>query len=337
MNFSLGSLQTKNHANQWTKIDNQTTYELLIVGGGPAGCSAAMYAARKNIHLALITKEFGGQLADTSSVENYLGFEEISGLDLAQKFENHLKKHKIAVENGATVTSIIKQNKVFSVVFENELGEKSSLQTQNILLATGCHYRHLGIPGEDKFIGKGIAFCATCDAPLYGNKKAVVVGGGNSGVEAAIELAKIATEVTLIELQKNLIADTILVDKLKQYSNVKILTQHKTLEILGEEIFSGIKIQNMVSGEIFDILCDGMFIQIGMIPNSNLKIENKFDLNQQNEIIIDNEGKTNIEGIFAAGDVTNIKKKQIIIACSEGAKVALAVNDKINKGELNDK
>lgn len=303
-----------------------TLYDLLIIGGGPAGLNAALYAKRKGLETAILTRQIGGQVINTSTVDNYLGTKESTGEGLVNNFKTHIASLSIPVLEYVDVDAIIPSSK--DNFHRVKLIDGREFKSRTLLLATGTNHRHLGVEGEERLTGRGVAYCAICDAPLYKNKNVIIAGGGNSAVEAAIDLAKVANHVTLVH-RSQFRADKILVDELYQQKNIDIHLQTQIESIEGEQFMSHIHVHNKESDIYFDIEADGIFVEIGNIPNSNLFTE-LVALNNIGEVIVDENGKTNIDGIYAAGDVTTTKYKQIIIATSEGAKCALAANDYIN-------
>lgn len=302
------------------ELSSENIYDVIVVGSGPAGLSASIYAARKGLKVGLVGEHPGGQVNDTSSVENYLGFDFMTGQDLAEKFKKHAESLDIDSAYGVNIKAINKADN-FELVADNYMTYKS----KTVLIATGSHSRQLDIPGEREFYGKGVSYCAICDGPLYKGQKVVIAGGGNSAVEAAIDLSKIAREVVLVH-RSQLRADKILIDQLNKLSNVSVLLETKIISIHGQK-----KVTHIITtgGEI---LTDGVLVEIGYVPNTQFLTD--VSLNQRNEIIIDADNHTNIKGMFAAGDVSNVKHKQIVIAAAEGAKAALALNDYINKNNL---
>ena len=299
-------------------FQEQELYDTIIIGAGPAGLTAAVYCMRKGLKTGLMTKQVGGQVADTAGIENYLGYRYINGTELVDKFREQVMQFSIAFESESPVQSL-RDGKIKEIVLE----DGRSLKARTLIIASGKQSKMLGIPGEVRLIGHGVAYCAICDAPFFVDKKVVVVGGGNSGVEAAIDLAKVATHVTLVQRREHLTADKILIDKLSDFSNVTYMYNHIVTEILGEKDVDSVMIQNKRSQQISELKADGIFIQIGLIPNSSFA-QGLLDMNEYNEILIDGYCQTNRDGIFAAGDVTSVPYKQIIIACGEGAKAALA-------------
>jgi alkyl hydroperoxide reductase subunit F len=312
--FNLNITDTSN------ELSSELIYDLIIVGSGPAGFSAAVYAARKGLIVGIIGEHSGGQVSDTSSVENYLGFEYATGEELSERFKKHAESLDIKTTYGVHVKEI-KSEDIFSIIGDNYMTYKS----KTVLIATGSRSRLLEIPGEKEFYGKGVSYCAICDGPLYKGQKVVIAGGGNSAVEAAIDLSKIAKEVILVH-RSQFRADQILINQLKKLNNVSILLNTSIKSIHGDKKVTHIS----TSGG--DISTSGVLVEIGYVPNTQFLRD--VSLNERNELIIDADNHTNIKGMFAAGDVTNIKHKQIVIAAAEGAKAALAINDYLNKNKL---
>jgi alkyl hydroperoxide reductase subunit F len=297
-------------------------YDLIIIGAGPAGITAAIYAARKKLRLLVITKDIGGQAAITTNIENYTGYQYISGPDLATKFEQHIREFKIEVKF-EEAESIKKISDGFEV--KTDAG---TYRSKAIIVATGAKPRELQVPGEREFRNRGVTYCATCDAPLFPNKDVAVIGGGNSGLEATLQLMKIANRIYLIERTPSLRGDEVLLEKVQRSEKVEILTSTNVLEILGDQFVTGVKVE--VGGKVRVLDVQGVFIEIGYVPNSRL-VEGLVELNKLNEIVIDNRCGTSLEGIFAAGDVTDIMHKQIIIAAGDGARAALCAHNWIQK------
>lgn len=301
-------------------IDHNHLYDVAIIGGGPAGLSAAVYTMRKDLDTVLVTGDIGGQVSWTSAVENYIGYRYIEGNELVDKFFDQVKQFELAYGEKLNVTSIKKEDN-----YTIELDNGTSVKARCVIVASGKSYRMLNVPGEKELIGRGVAFCVTCDAPLFKGKKVCVVGGGNSGVEAAIDLAKVASDVVLVQFIDRLTADEVLVKKLKEYSNISYIYDSEVVEIIGQSGVEGVRIRDKYGGGAVDIDVKGIFIEIGLIPNSDF-VSDLLDLNKDNEIKIDCRCHTNLPGIFAAGDVTDVPYKQIVIAASEGAKAALSAH-----------
>ncbi len=298
-------------------------YDLIILGGGPAGMTAAVYSLRKGLKTAMITYDIGGQMLETYSIENYMGFRFIEGSGLVNKFASQIKQFELALLENVYAERIKKIDKTFYVHTSNG----NSYKTKALIIAAGKSYRKLGVKGEAEFTGKGVSYCATCDVPLYKDKRVVVVGGGNSGVEAAIELAKISRYVTILQRGNRLTADKILISQLGQFPNKEIILNSEALEITGDQRVNGIRIK--VNNEEKRIETDGVFVEIGLIPNTKF-VEGLLNLNKYGEIIVDEYCRTDVVGIFAAGDITSVPEKQIIVAAGEGAKAALSAYRYIN-------
>ena len=289
-------------------------YDLIIVGGGPAGITAAIYAARKKMDMAFITKDVGGQASWTADIENYSGFQFITGAELTAKFEEHIKKYGIKVNEGEELTGIKKSGGIIEIKTN-----KASYKAITVILATGKRAKELGVPGEKEFRNRGIAYCATCDGPLFAGKDVAVVGGGNSAMEAALQLIKIARHVYMVNIAEEFNADAVLVEKVKNSENVTIMHDARVTSIKGDKFVTGIVVQSS-QGER-EIPLSGVFVEIGLVPNTSF--ESDISRNEIGELGVNCVNETNISGIFAAGDVTNVPEKQIIIAAGEGAKAAL--------------
>ncbi len=316
-NFNIGNLNKP-------KVDLDRIFDLVSIGGGPASYNASLYAKRKGLNVLIIAKKPGGQLLNTSSVDNYLGFKELSGEALYEQFHEHVKTLDISEINDQNVIHIDKNKDVFYLSLE----DGSVVKSKTILIATGSNPRKLGVKGEVEFSNAGVAYCAICDAPLFKGKDVIIAGGGNSAVEAAIDVAKIAKHVTLVH-RSQLRADKILVDKMNEQANIKVYLESQILEIEGDTKMRSIRVLDKQSNTEFRLEADGIFIEIGNIPNSDL-VKNLVELNDRNEIIVNHKQETSLEGCYSAGDVTNTPYKQIIIATAEGAKAALAANEYIN-------
>lgn len=295
-------------------------FDVVVIGGGPAGAAAAIYTARKGLKTALLAERIGGQVQDTKGIENLIGVKYTEGPQLAAQLSGHIAEYPISVFEHRRVENIVNgKEKIIAL----EGGEK--ITAKNIIVTTGAKWRELNIPGEKEYIGRGVAFCPHCDGPYYKGKKIAVVGGGNSGVEAAIDLAGIVKEVILFEFMDTLKADKVLVDKLKSLPNVSIVTEARTAQVIGDGTkvvsleYEDRKTKNMMKVDL-----DGIFVQIGLLPNSGF-IKDIVETTKFGEIVVDVKGRTNVPGIYAAGDVTTTPYKQIIIAMGEGAKAGLAV------------
>ncbi|MDI9425695.1 MAG: FAD-dependent oxidoreductase [Spirochaetota bacterium] len=300
------------------RMDAGVLYDVIIVGGGPAALTAAVYCMRKGVSTGLITMDFGGQLSDTSTVENYMGYSYITGVDLANKFKEQVRQFEIAIADGKKAVAI--EDGTEKVV---RLDDGSAFRARSLIITTGKSSRKLGVPGEIELTGRGVAYCAICDAPLFAGKRVVVVGGGNSGIESAIDLAKIAEHVTVVQFLPELTADRVLVDAFEAFTNTTTLYEHEVMEIVGTQTVESVKIRNRVTGDVSTHEVQGIFIEIGLDPNT-VSVKGLLKLNEFGEIEVDCACRTNRPGIFAAGDVTSVPFKQIIIAAGEGAKAALS-------------
>jgi alkyl hydroperoxide reductase subunit F len=292
-------------------------HELIIVGGGPAGMTAGVYAARKRIDTLLLSKDIGGQVLWTTRVENYMGYQYIEGFELIQKFEEQVRQFPLEQKIGQGLAALSRLNAGFEVRADN--GE--SYQAKAVIIATGKRPRPLNVPGEERLRGKGVTYCAVCDGPLFAGQTVAVIGGGNSAVEAADDMVKIAEHLYLVSLTP-LTGDQILVDKVNETSNLTMFLEHEVVSIAGESRVDGIVIRDVKSGEEKRLEVGGVFIEIGLIPNSEL-ISGVARLNELDEIEVNCKTETGVPGLFAAGDVTNVPEKQIVVAAGEGAKAAL--------------
>ena len=294
-------------------------FDVVVIGGGPAGASAAIYSARKGLSTIILAERFGGQVKDTKGIENLISVKYTEGPQLASQLLGHIGDYPIKVLEHRRVKNISKDK-----IKHIELESGETLNAKSVIVASGAKWRELGIAGEKEYIGRGVAFCPHCDGPYYKGKNIAVVGGGNSGVEAAIDLAGIVNSVVLFEFQENLKADQVLVEKLKSLPNVSIVTNAKTEEVIGDgQKVIGLSYINRSTNERIKIDLDGIFVQIGLLPNSQF-LKDTVELTKFGEIVIDTKGRTSEPGIYAAGDVTTVPYKQIIIAMGEGAKAALS-------------
>jgi alkyl hydroperoxide reductase subunit F len=296
-------------------------YDVLVIGGGPAGASAAVYAARKGIRTAIVAERFGGQVMDTMGIENLIGTKYTEGPKLVASLEEHVKEYSVDIHNLQRAKSITRNDMV-----EIELESGATLKSKTVILATGARWRNLGVPGEDKFRNKGVAYCPHCDGPLFKGKHVAVIGGGNSGVEAAIDLAGIVGHVTVFEFMPTMKADAVLQARLRSLSNVSIHTNVQVREITGADRVSGITYTERDTGHDQHIELEGVFIQIGLVPNTDW-IGDSLERTRFGEIVVDHHGATDMPGVFAAGDCTNTPYKQIIISMGSGATAALGAFD----------
>jgi len=292
-------------------------YDLIIIGGGPAGLAASVYAARKRLNTLLITVNIGGQINTTWGIENYLGYQFIEGPELISKFEAQVKQFPIDQKIGSRVTFIRKIEGGLEVTADS--GEK--YQGKAVIFATGKNPKKLNVPGEKEFAGKGVSYCAVCDGTVFAGQKVAVVGGGNSAVTAALDMVKIAEYVNLVSLTK-LTADPVLIDKLGEAKNLAVYPEHQTLSIKGNQFVEGVVTKDVKSGTEKQLAVNGVFIEIGLVPNSDA-VKGLLKLNKWGEVPVSCNTETEVPGLYAAGDVTDVPEKQIIIAAGEGAKAAL--------------
>jgi len=292
-------------------------YDLIVLGAGPAGMTAGVYAARKQLDTLLLTGDVGGQANWSSGIENYPGYIFITGAELVEKFEQHLRQFDIELEF-SPARKLDLADDGFSV--ETEAGQ--TVYARAVIVATGKSPRMLNVPGEKEFTGRGVTYCATCDAPVYAGMTVAVIGGGNSGLEAAVQLMKICPKVYLIEAEPALRGDEVVRDQVVNAENVEVLTRTAVRRVFGEEFVKGLTLENLDTGKAYDIPVQGVFIEVGLSPNSAIA-KDLLTLNEYGEIPIDCAAHTAVTGLFAAGDVTAIPEKQIIIAAGDGAKAAL--------------
>ncbi len=292
-------------------------HDLMIIGGGPAGIAAGIYAARKQLKTLLISVDIGGQINNTWGIENYLGYQFIEGPELISKFQTQVSQFPIDQKIGDKVSGLEKIEGGFEAV--TEAGE--SYQAKAVILATGKRPRRLNVPGEVELTGRGVTYCAICDGPVFAGQRVVVAGGGNSALEAALDMVKIAEHVDLVSLTP-LTGDTILIGQLADAKNLSIFTEHQILEINGKDLVEGVRIKELKSGEEKHLNVTGVFIEIGLVPNSDA-VRGLIELNEQGEVPVTPSCATTVPGLYAAGDVTDVPEKQIIVAAGEGAKAAL--------------
>src|SRR5690554_2676390 len=323
----VSKLDTKSDEKEAEKINQKDTFEVLVIGGGPAGAAASIYAARKGISTGIAAERFGGQVADTMSIENLISVPYTEGPKLVAAMEQHVKEYDVDIMNMQLAEKLIPASKP-GMPHEIRLANGASLKARTLVLSTGARWRPLGVPGEADYRNKGVAYCPHCDGPLFKGKRVAVIGGGNSGVEAAIDLAGIVGHVTLIEFMDEMRADAVLQKKLKSLPNVDIILGARTTEVNGDgQRVNGLTYEERASGEIKRLDLEGIFVQIGLVPNTEWLKGSPVEMSQRGEIITDAHGMTSVPGIFAAGDVTTVPYKQIIIAMGEGSKAALGAFD----------
>jgi len=299
---------------------------VLIVGGGPAGAAAAVYAARKGIRTGVAAERFGGQVNDTLGIENFVSVMETDGPKFAAALEAHVRVYDVPIMNLQRAEQLIPAATPGGLI-EVKLANGGSLKSKTVILSTGARWRNVNVPGEAQYKTKGVAYCPHCDGPLFKGKRVAVIGGGNSGVEAAIDLAGIVAHVTLIEFDTQLRADAVLVTKLHSLPNVTVLVNSQTTEITGDgQKVNGLSYKDRATEVTHHIELEGVFVQIGLVPNTEW-LKGTLDLSRHGEIVVDAKGATSVPGVFAAGDVTTVPYKQIIIATGDGAKAALSAFD----------
>ncbi|VEF14801.1 alkyl hydroperoxide reductase subunit F [Stutzerimonas stutzeri] len=321
----LAKLDTGSSARDAEKLKAKDAFDVLVVGGGPAGAAAAIYAARKGIRTGVAAERFGGQVLDTMAIENFISVKETEGPKLARALEEHVREYEVDIMNLQRASQLIPagEDGLHRVQFENG-GE---LKAKTLILATGARWREMNVPGEQEYRGRGVAYCPHCDGPLFKGKRVAVIGGGNSGVEAAIDLAGIVAHVTLLEFGEDLRADAVLQRKLNSLPNVRVLKMAQTTEVKGDgQKVTGLVYKDRSSEEMHSVELEGIFVQIGLLPNSEW-LKGTLELSRFGEIIVDAKGQTSIPGVFAAGDVTTVPYKQIVIAVGEGAKASLSAFD----------
>ena len=322
----LAKLDTGAAERAAAEIGQKEAFDVLVVGGGPAGAAAAIYAARKGIRTGIATERFGGQVLDTMGIENFISVPHTEGPKLVAQLEQHVRDYSVDVMSLQNAQALIPAATPGGLI-EVRLESGASLKSRTVILATGARWRQMNVPGEAEYRNKGVAYCPHCDGPLFKGKRVAVIGGGNSGVEAAIDLAGIVSHVTLIEFDDKLRADAVLQTKLRSLRNVTILTSAQTTEVHGDGAkVVGLSYKNRVTGETLRVELEGIFVQIGLVPNSEW-LRGTVVLSPRGEIEIDSHGKTSVPGVFAAGDVTTVPFKQIIIAMGEGAKASLSAFD----------
>ncbi len=321
----LAKLDTGSSARDAEKLKAKDAFDVLVVGGGPAGAAAAIYAARKGIRTGVAAERFGGQVLDTMAIENFISVKETEGPKLARALEEHVREYEVDIMNLQRASQLIPagEDGLHRVRFDNG-GE---LKAKTLILATGARWREMNVPGEQEYRGRGVAYCPHCDGPLFKGKRVAVIGGGNSGVEAAIDLAGIVAHVTLLEFGEDLRADAVLQRKLNSLPNVRVLKMAQTTEVKGDgQKVTGLVYKDRNNDEVHEVELEGIFVQIGLLPNSEW-LKGTLELSRFGEIIVDAKGQTSIPGVFAAGDVTTVPYKQIVIAVGEGAKASLSAFD----------
>src|SRR5574343_540691 len=322
----VAKLDTGAAARDAAKLNAKAPYEVLIVGGGPAGAAAAVYAARKGIRTGIAAERFGGQVNDTLAIENFISVTETDGPKFALALEQHVKAYDVDIMNLQRAEKLVPASQPGGLI-EVHLANGGVLKSRSVILSTGARWRNVNVPGEAEYKNKGVAYCPHCDGPLFKGKRTAVIGGGNSGIEAAIDLAGIVEHVTVIEFAEQLKADAVLVNKLHSLPNVTVHTNAQTTEITGDgSKVNGIRYKDRATGTEHHVALEGVFVQIGLVPNTEW-LKGTVELSKFGEIVVDAKGHTNVPGVFAAGDCTTVPYKQIIIAAGEGSKAALSAFD----------
>jgi alkyl hydroperoxide reductase subunit F len=322
----IAKIDTSGVEREAKKIDAKVPFDMLMVGGGPAGAAAAVYAARKGIRTGVVSENIGGQTLDTLAIENYISVKETDGPKFALALEQQVRGYNVDIMNMQRAKALIVNAGPDEDLLEVQLESGATVRSKSLVISTGARWRNINVPGEREFKNKGVAYCPHCDGPLFKGKHVAVIGGGNSGVEAAIDLAGIVGHVTLIEFDKALRADAILVRKLESLANVTIITNAQTTEITGDQKVNGLIYKDRATEQLHTVALEGVFIQIGLIPNTDW-LKGVVELTKHGEIIVDARGQTSVPGVFAAGDATTTPFKQIIIAAGDGAKAALGAFD----------
>ena len=321
----VAKLDTGSSARQADKLNAKDAFDVLVIGGGPAGAAAAIYAARKGIRTGVAAERFGGQVLDTMAIENFISVQETEGPKLATALEEHVKQYDVDIMNLQRADALVPATD--GGLHQVRMNSGATLKAKTVILATGARWREMNVPGEKEYRSRGVAYCPHCDGPLFKGKRVAVIGGGNSGVEAAIDLAGIVAQVTLIEFDSQLRADAVLQRKLHSLPNVKVITSALTTEVLGDgQKVNGLRYKDRTTDAEHELALEGIFVQIGLLPNTDW-LKGTVELTPRGEIIVDAKGQTNIPGVFAAGDVTTVPYKQIVIAVGEGAKASLAAFD----------
>ena len=323
----LAKVDTGAEKREAEKISARDAFDVLTIGGGPAGAATAIYAARKGIRTGVAAERFGGQVLDTMAIENFISVQETEGPKLATALEEHVKQYDVDIMNLQRAVELVPAS-VPGGEHEVRFASGASLKSKTLVLATGARWREMNVPGEAEYRNKGVAYCPHCDGPLFKGKHVAVIGGGNSGVEAAIDLAGIVAHVTLFEFMDELRADAVLQKKLESLPNVDIIKGARTTEINGDgNRVNGLSYEERASGEIKQVALEGVFVQIGLVPNTEWLKDSPVELSERGEIITDARGMTSVPGVFAAGDVTTVPYKQIVIAVGSGATAALGAFD----------
>ena len=322
----VAKLDTRSAEREAARLSEKDPFDMLVVGGGPAGAAAAVYAARKGIRVGVAAERFGGQTNDTMAIENYISVLETDGPKFAAALEAQVRHYEVDIMNLQRAEKIVAAAEAGGML-QVHMSNGAVLIARSVIVSTGARWRNVNVPGEQEYKNKGVAYCPHCDGPLFKGKRTAVIGGGNSGIEAAIDLAGIVAHVTVIEFADQLKADAVLVNKLNSLPNVTVHTNAQTTEITGDgSVVNGIRFKERATGQEQHIALEGVFVQIGLIPNTEF-LKDTLELSKFGEIVVDDKGHTNVPGVFAAGDCTTVPFKQIVIAAGDGAKAALSAFD----------
>jgi alkyl hydroperoxide reductase subunit F len=326
----VAKLDSGSSAKEAEKLNAKGAFDVLVIGGGPAGNTAAIYAARKGIQTGIVAERFGGQVMDTMDIENYTSVQKTQGPKFAAEMEAHVRAYDVDIMNLQKVAAIKGADETANGLVEVTLENGAKLESKTIILSTGARWREMNVPGEQEYKTRGVAYCPHCDGPLFKGKRVAVIGGGNSGVEAAIDLAGIVEHVTLVEFDTKLRADQVLQDKLNSLPNTTVIMNALSTEVVGDgSQVTALKYKDRATDEIKTVELAGIFVQIGLLPNTDFLKASKVELSNRGEIVINERNETSVKGVFAAGDCTTVPYKQIIIATGEGAKASLSAFDYI--------
>jgi len=330
----LAKIDTGAAARDAAKLSSKEAFDVLVVGGGPSGAAAAVYAARKGIRTGVASERFGGQVLDTMAIENFISILETDGPKLAASLEAHVKHYNVEIMNNQRAVALIPASLSDDGLIHVEFENGATLRSKSIIISTGARWRNMNVPGEAEYRTRGVAYCPHCDGPLFKGKRVAVIGGGNSGIEAAIDLAGIVEHVTVLEFDNKLRADAVLQKKLFSLPNVQVIVSAQTTEVTGDgQKMNGLIYTDRVTGESHRVEVAGVFVQIGLLPNTDW-LNGTMALSNRGEIIVDDRGQTSVPGVFAAGDCTTVPYKQIIIAMGDGAKASLAAFDHLIRSSV---
>lgn len=330
----LAKIDTGAAARDAAKLSSKEAFDVLVVGGGPSGAAAAVYAARKGIRTGVASERFGGQVLDTMAIENFISILETDGPKLAASLEAHVKHYNVEIMNNQRAAALIPASQTDDGMIHVEFENGATLRSKSIIISTGARWRNMNVPGEAEYRTRGVAYCPHCDGPLFKGKRVAVIGGGNSGIEAAIDLAGIVEHVTVLEFDSKLRADAVLQKKLFSLPNVQVIVSAQTTEVKGDgQKMNGLIYTDRVTGESHRVEVAGVFVQIGLVPNTDW-LKGTMALSNRGEIIVDDRGQTSVAGVFAAGDCTTVPYKQIIIAMGDGAKASLAAFDHLIRSSV---